>query len=127
MDQSPGLNLLYVEDNSDLRDTVSTALACEGYAVDVAECADEGLARLRARRFHLVISDYGLPDHTGAWMLREAAASGLLERTEMLIVTANPNPEDTGDIPVLEKPLDLVRLLAWVERLLTAGVPSGQA
>jgi DNA-binding response OmpR family regulator len=125
--ESPGLKLLYVEDNSDLRDTVSTALACEGYAVDVAECADEGLERLRQRRFHLVISDYGLPDHTGAWMLRQAAASGLLDRTVMLIVTANPHPEDTGNIPVMEKPLDLERLLAWVQRLLTVGKVGGLA
>ena len=72
------------------------------------------------RRFHLVISDYGLPDNTGAWMLRQAAACGLLDRTEALIVTANPHPEDTGDIPVLEKPLDVARLLAWIERLVPA-------
>jgi two-component system response regulator GlrR len=115
---SIGLNLLYVEDNRDLREAVSAALADQGYAVDVAECAGEGLLRMGERRFHLVISDYALPDQTGAWMLREAAARGLLDRTETLIVTANPHPEDTGGIPVLQKPLDLGRLLLWIERLL---------
>lgn len=115
MQDSLGLNLLYVEDNHDLRESLSAALTGEGYAVAVAECAGEGLARLRERQFHLVISDYALPDHTGAWMLREAAASGLLDRTATLIVTANPNPVDTGNIPVLEKPLDLGHLLGWIE------------
>jgi two-component system response regulator GlrR len=113
-----GLNLLYVEDNPDLREVISAALTGEGYDVDVAACADEGLRRLRERRFDLVISDYALPDHTGAWMLREAAARGLLECTEALIVTANPHPLDAGDIPVMEKPLDMDRLLAWVGLLL---------
>ena len=118
MEGNLGLNLLYVEDNPDLRDAISAALAGEGYDVDVAECADEGLRRLRERRFDLVISDYALPDHTGAWMLREAAAHGLLDATEALIVTANPHPVDAGNIPVLAKPVDLARLLAWVEWLL---------
>lgn len=114
-------NLLYVEDNTDLRETISAALAGEGYAVDVAACADDGLKRLQERRFHLVISDYALPDNTGTWMLREAAASGLLDRTKALIVTASQDLKDTGTIPVLEKPLDLERLLTWIERLLELG------
>lgn len=118
MQSNLGLNLLYVEDNVDLRESISAALAGEGYDVDVAECAGEGLQRLRERRFDLVISDYALPDHTGTWMLRQAAANGLLDRTETLIVTANPHPEDTGDILVLQKPLDLARLLFLIQRLL---------
>lgn len=112
------LNLLYVEDNMDLREAVSTVLAGEGYDVAVAECAGEGLQRLRERRFHLVISDYALPDNTGTWMLREAAASGLLDRTETLLVTASPLPADAGDTPVLQKPLDIDRFLGYVEKLL---------
>ena len=118
MEGNLGLNLLYVEDNPDLREVISAALTGEGYDVDVAACADEGLRRLRERRFDLVISDYALPDHTGTWMLREAAARGLLDCTETLIVTANPHPADAGDIPVMEKPLDMDRLLAWVGLLL---------
>jgi|HubBroStandDraft_6_1064221.scaffolds.fasta_scaffold874873_2 two-component system nitrogen regulation response regulator NtrX len=120
---TPDLHLLYVEDNNDLREVVSAALADQGYDVAVAECAGDGLALLREQHFNLVISDYALPDHTGTWMLREAAASGLLDRTEALIVTASPDPEDAGDIPVLQKPLDLDRLLCHVERLLALEPP----
>ena len=112
------VNLLYVEDNRDLREALSALLADEGYAVESAECAGEGLSRLRARRFHMVISDYALPDHTGAWMLRQAEASGLLDRTETLIVTANACPEDTGATPILHKPLEVARLLELIARRL---------
>ncbi|APR75728.1 Hypothetical protein A7982_01074 [Minicystis rosea] len=126
MQSNIGLNLLYVEDNSDLRESISAALMGEGYDVDVAECAGEGLQRLKERRFHLVISDYALPDHTGTWMLRQAAASGLLDRTGTLIVTANPHPEDTGEIPVLHKPLDVGQLLAWIEQRLRMARPNGE-
>jgi DNA-binding NtrC family response regulator len=116
------LHLLYVEDNTDLREVVSAALAEKGFDVAVADNADDGLALLREQHFNLVISDYALPDHTGMWMLREAAASGLLDRTEALLVTASPLPADAGDIPVLQKPVDLDRLIRHVERLL-APVP----
>ena len=113
-----GVSLLYVEDNGELREALSAVLSDEGYVVDVAACAVEGLERLRARRFHLVISDYGLPDQTGAWMLRQAAASGLLDRTGTLLVTATADPEDAGTTPVLHKPLDVGQLLEQIARLL---------
>ena len=119
--RSEGAHLLYVEDNRDLREALAALLAGEGYRVDVAECAGEGLARMRAQRFHLVISDYALPDHTGAWMFEQAAASGLLERTGTLIVTASTDPEGAGATPVLYKPLEVERLLAQVARLV-AGI-----
>lgn len=114
MENGAGRKLLYVEDNLDLRESLSAALSREGYDVQVAGDAGEGLACLGERRFHLVISDYGLPDQTGAWMLREAAARGLLDRTGALIVTAHTEPVEAGGIPVLQKPLDLVHLLAWI-------------
>ncbi len=112
------VNLLYVEDNRELREALSALLAGEGYAVESAACAGEGLERLRARRFHMVISDYALPDQTGAWMLRQAAASGLLDRTETLIVTASPSLEDAGGTPILRKPLEIARLLELIARRL---------
>ena len=117
MDHTASVNLLYVEDNQDLREALSLLLAGEGYEVDVAECAGEGLERLRARRFHLVISDYALPDHTGTWMLRRAAECGLLDRTETLLVTASTDPEGTGFTPVLPKPLQVDRLLEHIARV----------
>jgi two-component system response regulator GlrR len=117
VETTASVNLLYVEDNRDLRESLSALLAGEGYHVDVADCADEGLERLRAGRFHLVISDYALPDHTGIWMLREAAARGLLDSTETLIVTASADPEGTEGTPVLYKPLEVECLLEHIARL----------
>jgi CheY-like chemotaxis protein len=119
--RTAGVSLLYVEDNRDLREALAALLAGEGYQVDVAECAGEGLERMRAQRFHLVISDYALPDHTGTWMLQQAAESGLLERTGTLIVTASADPELTGSTPVLYKPLQVDRLLAQIARLVASG------
>jgi two-component system response regulator GlrR len=112
-----GVTLLYVEDNRDLREALAALLGGEGYQVDVADSAGEGLARLRARRFHVVISDYALPDHPGTWMLQRAAEDGLLERTATLIVTACPDLTGAGSTPVLHKPLELDLLLDHLARL----------
>lgn len=117
METTPSVDLLYVEDNRDLREALSALLAGEGYRVDVADCAGEGLERLRARRFHLVISDYALPDHTGTWMLREAAARGLLDSTRTMIVTASADPEDADGTLVLHKPLEVEHLLKHIANL----------
>ena len=116
------VNLLYVEDNRDQREALAFLLSAEGYEVDVADCAREGLERLRARRFHVVISDYALPDHTGTWMLRQAEASGLLERTATLLITANPDPEVLGTTKVLHKPLEITRLLEHIQNVVAQGV-----
>jgi CheY-like chemotaxis protein len=126
VDSRASVSLLYVEDNPDLREALSALLAGEGYHVDVADCAGEGLERLRARRFHLVISDYALPDHTGSWMLRQAAANGLLERTETLIVTAGADPVDAGATPVMHKPIELDRLLEKIARMVAPSPEEGE-
>jgi hypothetical protein len=43
-----------------------------------------GLRALRGKPFHLVVSDYWLPDRIGAWMLSEASHSGLLSQSAVL-------------------------------------------
>jgi CheY-like chemotaxis protein len=112
------LRILYVEDNPELRDVVSTILRGEGYDVWVAASAAEGLELLAARSYHLVISDYALPDHTGVWLLRQAKASGLLLETPAMLVTANPLPFDAGGVTVLQKPLELEDFLDRIDGLL---------
>src|SRR5262245_23393110 len=79
-----------VEDQDDVRQMVTTALALEGYQVDQAASAHEGLQFLRGGRYRLVLSDYAMPGGTGTWMLAEAARQGLMRHTAAMIVTAHP-------------------------------------
>jgi DNA-binding response OmpR family regulator len=99
-----GTRILLVEDSDDLRALMTIILQGEGYEVDSAHSAEEGLRLLDAEAYDLVVSDYALPARTGAWMLREAAARQLL--SQGLIVTAHPNPRDADGFPVIHKPLD---------------------
>lgn len=95
-----------------------TALELDGHSVDEAANADEGLNRLRRARYNLVLSDYAMPGHTGAWMLREAERLRLLDGVPSVIVTAQPVGRETLGIAVIQKPLDLDNFLEQVRRLL---------
>jgi len=113
-------HILVVDDQVDVRRLLVTALELEGHQVDQASSAMEGLRRLEATRYDLVLSDYAMPGRTGTWMLREAARRGLLRRTRALIITAHPGVSGFGDVHVIAKPLDLDRFLDQVNRMLDA-------
>ena len=59
----PGSRILLVEDSDDLRGLMTLILEAEGYVVDSASTAEEGLHLLNARPYDLVLSDYALPGH----------------------------------------------------------------
>jgi CheY-like chemotaxis protein len=116
----PRARILLVEDDDDTRQLLAIALSGQGYQVEEAASAHEGLERLRGGSFALVLSDYDLPGKTGASMLKEAADAGLLRETPTMVITAHPEPEGIENTEVIRKPLDLDRFLQQVRRILTA-------
>ena len=113
-----GLRVLVVEDDEQVATVLSALLESEGYEVALAVSAEAGLARLRERPFHLVVSDYWLPDRTGAWMLGEASQAGLLRDSQVLVITAEHRPQGVENLIVLRKPLDLDDFLRHVHDVL---------
>jgi DNA-binding response OmpR family regulator len=101
-----GSRILLVEDSDDLRALMVVILESEGYRVDSAPTAEEGLRLLRSGTYDLVLSDYALPGRTGTWLLREAIARRLLSREHAIIVTAHPQICDGEEFEVIHKPLD---------------------
>jgi two-component system response regulator GlrR len=95
-----------------------TALELDGYRVDDAPNAVEGLNRLRNARYNLVLSDYAMPGGTGEWMLSEASRLGVLGGATAVIVTAHPLAQETSGIEVITKPVDLDSFLSQIRRLL---------
>lgn len=110
--------ILVVEDQDDVRRMMATALGIEGYSVDEAANAHDGLRHLECVSFDLVLSDYAMPGGTGTWMLHEARRRGLLRGTTAVIVTAHPEVRELAGIPVIQKPLDLDAFLDRVRRLI---------
>jgi two-component system response regulator GlrR len=107
-----------VEDDEQVLGVLAALLEGEGYEVATATTAEGGLSLLRSGRYHLVVTDYWLPDRTGAWMLGEASHTGVLRQTPVLVVTAEHRPQGVENLKVLRKPLDLDEFLAIINESL---------
>jgi CheY-like chemotaxis protein len=110
--------ILVVDDNEDVRQMIAVALQTHGHSVEEAADAGEAARHLENGSFDVILTDYELPDKTGATMLREAAASGLLGNATAIIVTAHSAPEDVEGFDVIRKPINLDRLMAQVQGVL---------
>lgn len=119
--------VLVVEDSPELSALMRLALESEGYHVDLARSAEEGLVRLESGRYDLVLTDYMLPGRTGAWLLREAHRRHTLHGAPTLLVTAQP---DAPDIPpgqgVIAKPFNFDQFLPQIRAILAdTGIDQG--
>ncbi|MBP6096495.1 MAG: response regulator [Methyloversatilis sp.] len=106
--------ILLVEDDKLVANTLAEALAAHGYAVRVAGCAEDARDLLAAERFHLAILDERLPGMSGldlAAIMRDRYALPLI------FLTAFADPErvqcaiDRGALAYLLKPVDVDQLL----------------
>lgn len=114
--------ILVVEDERQLAESVARRLSEEGYAVDVALDGGEGLALGLLKRYHVIILDLLLPKKGGLSVLRELRRNNVASM--VLIVSAKSAIEDrveglkTGADDYLSKPFAVAELLARVETLL---------
>jgi DNA-binding response OmpR family regulator len=124
---------LVVEDEPGVRDLVVALLTDDGWSVDVVSGGRAGLARLRARRYDLIVSDIRMPDGSGEELYRSAIAAEPALGARFLFMTgaiANPDSwvwlRESGT-PLLEKPFAPGAFVEAVRRIasgLTASGPS---
>jgi CheY-like chemotaxis protein len=110
--------VLLVEDDAEIREVLAEILRGEGYEVAEVATAEDGLEQLRVGKFQLVLTDFQLPGRNGTWLIREAAAAGLMVDTASLMITAHPSPERLDGLQVMFKPLDIDELFHAMSALL---------
>lgn len=66
-----GMRLLVVEDESDSRELIEIVLASEGASVMTTSTAEEALAALDAFAPDVLVSDIGMPEQDGYWLVAE--------------------------------------------------------
>lgn len=114
-------DILLVEDHADTAQILQRLLEKAGYRVDHA--GDIATAKRLAEnsRFHLVISDLGLPDGTGLELMRDLCARYQLEGIALSgfgMETDVTAAKEAGFAEHLTKPVDWERLRRAIERLL---------
>src|SRR3984893_1287718 len=115
---SPAGSVLIIDDEAAIRESLETLLELEGYEVNSAATADEGLARIGDRSFDLVLLDLALPDRNGLDLLAELHGNDA--QLSVIMITAYGTVENAvkamqaGATNFVQKPWDNEKLLADV-------------
>ncbi len=116
-------NLLVVEDDENLCQTVQDWLIFEKYTVEVATSGPDALEQLSMNVFDLIVLDWFLPDINGIDVLRRYRAAG--GRTPVLMLTGQDSNDarqaglDAGADGYIKKPFKLQELSAQIKSTLT--------
>jgi two-component system, OmpR family, manganese sensing response regulator len=116
------MRLLLVDDEVELTQPLQRLLTNQGYAVDVANSGDRGLALALDREYDLLILDWMMPGRSGVEICRHLRQQG--DSTPVLLLTAKDTLDDrvegldSGADDYLVKPFELRELLARVRALL---------
>ena len=116
------MRLLIIEDNQRLCQAVAESLRGQGFAVDTAASAAEGLRAWKAADYDAAILDLMLPDGSGLNALKEMRDRGNM--APVLILTALGTIEDRvrgldcGADDYLVKPFAMQELIARLRALL---------
>jgi DNA-binding NtrC family response regulator len=111
-----GGNILVIDDEAGIRESLEVLLSLEGYSVTMASDGQQGLRRLETESFDLVLLDLALPGQSGIDLLPQ-----IKERqpeTPVIMITAYGTVENVveairaGAENFVQKPWDNEKLLA---------------
>src|SRR5947209_2091659 len=128
LDESPNSNLkgriLVVDDEIDIRESLETLLDLEGYVVELAQNATEGLKKIESGSYDLVLLDLMMPDRSGMEVLQDVRERDT--ETPIFMITAYGSVEvavsalKNGANDYFSKPWDNEKLLIEIERMIAS-------
>ncbi len=114
--EKPMESVLLVEDDADIRGALKGFLKDEGYEVITAANGREALEELQEKKPGLVLLDLMMPVMNGWEFLAEKNHQPKLSGVPVLVISAVPgSPYIPGALGFLKKPIDLSRLMDFVE------------
>jgi len=119
-----GENLLFVDDEEQIRKLVSTFLERRGYNVRIASDGMEALRLVRDELPHLVITDVNMPYMNGLELTRRLRENHKTSRIPIIMLSARKQAEDVlsgyqvGVDDYVPKPVEMAVLGAKIETLL---------
>ena len=116
--------ILVVDDERNLRESLSEALTQVGYQVLTAANGREGYAILQQQELDLLLCDWRMPEMDGAALLKLLRDEGRLIDLPTLVITAHGTSNNAidaiqlGAYDFVTKPFDLDDVLATIRRVL---------
>jgi CheY-like chemotaxis protein len=123
--ESMGHHILVVEDHSELRRMLATALRLSGYEISEATSGTEAIEKAASARPSLIILDLGLPDMSGIDAARAIKKNPLTTNIPIITITAYSEEyglEETlrvGIVAYLYKPVPLALIKAKIEEFIS--------
>lgn len=117
--------ILIVDDEADIRESLSTLLELENYQVDMAVNGTDGIRRMETGSYDLVLLDLMMPDLSGLEVLDEIRPRD--PSTPIFMITAYGNVEiavqalKAGANDYFSKPWDNDKLLIEIDRMISKG------
>ena len=115
-------SILIVEDDANIRGTLSTILTQEGYKVDTAETGKEAIQKSKTIFYNVALLDIKLPDMEGTKLL--TTIHGTLPKMIKIMITGYPSQENAvealnlGANAYIIKPAKPEELLTLIEEKL---------
>jgi DNA-binding NtrC family response regulator len=114
--------ILVVDDEADIRESLETLLSMEGYGVELAQNATEGLRKIESGNYDLILLDLMMPDRSGMEVLQDVRERDT--ETPVFMITAYGSVEvavnalKSGANDYFSKPWDNEKLLIEIDRMI---------
>jgi len=118
----PKGKILVVDDEADIRESLETILTLDGFTVETAQNGTEGLQKIEAGNYDLILLDLMMPDRSGMEVLAEVRERD--KETPIFMITAYGSVQvavtalKNGANDYFSKPWDNEKLLIEIERMI---------
>lgn len=118
------IQILVVDDEQGIRESLRGVLEDEGYSVHVVGSGEEALEELHKRSYDLLLLDVWLPGMDGLSVLAEIQKLPLSERPGIVVISGHGNIETAvkatklGAFDFLEKPLTIEKVTVTIQNAL---------
>lgn len=104
--------VLLVDDHTAVASGIASALGISGFEVRLASSVVDALTALNGERPDALVTDWHLPDGTGADVI--CLCQNRYPNVPTLIQTASPESVTTPGPPILAKPYPIQALVEWL-------------
>ncbi len=111
-------NILVVDDETLIRNSLQRLLEKNNYQVRVAETVEDALELLEVHAFDLILSDLRLPGAPGTHLIEKVAGIPIIIMTSYASVNSAVEAMKLGAIDYIAKPFDHAELILMIQRII---------